>query len=131
MEDSEKRADRRSSSCAARLCAGIFLLYQRATGIRASDPFLRNEASWTAFEQAALPEMASFQFFDRARNAMRTPASALADAMGQIWLSKSIKTPTTIRLITELANNIASTYEVTPIERRTRERASLGLDILA
>jgi len=131
MEDSEKRADRRSSSAAARLCAGIFLLYQRATGVRASDPFLRNEKSWAAFEQAALPEMASFHFLDRSRNTIRTPASVLADAMGHIWLSKAMKNPTTIRLITELANHIASAYEVTPIERRTHQRASLGLDILA
>ncbi len=130
-DESQHLADRRSSSTAARLCAGIFLLYQRATGMGEADPFIRDEKTWIAFEEAALPEMRSFSFYDRSRNMMRTPASVLADAMGHIWLAKSPETPATIQVITELANRIASLYQIEPIERRTRKRASLGLDVLA
>lgn len=131
----ESPADRRSANTAARLCAGIFLLYQRATGARQADPFERDAKTWSAFEQAALPEMCSFEFIDKTNRALRTPNSVLADVMGHIWLADILpnagKTPTTIQVITELANRIASTYEITPIDRRARERASLGLDILA
>jgi hypothetical protein len=34
-------------------------------------------------------------------------------------------------LVTELANRIASGYEISPVERRSRRRASLGLNVLA
>lgn len=134
-EESNKRADRRSSAAGARLCAGIFLLYQRDTGAKESEPFIRDARSWSAFEEAAMPEMVSFSFYDRSKNMMRTPASVLADAMGQIWMAEKLPNvvgrPTSIQLVTELANRICSTYEVTPLERRTRKRASLGLDVLA
>ena len=92
-----------------------------------------DEKTWSAFEQAALPEMASFQFFDRAQDVMHTPNSVLADAMADLWLGEKFPTkkPTTIQVITELTNRIAAKYEVTPMERRSRKRASIGLDILA
>jgi hypothetical protein len=51
--------------------------------------------------------------------------------MGHIWLTAELPTLTTIQLITELANHISSTYEITPIDRRTRKRASLGLNVIA
>jgi len=135
QHESDALADRRSSSAAARLCAGIFLLYQRSTGARESDRFIRDGKSWSAFEQAALPEMSSFSFFDRTRKIMRTPNSVLADAMGKIWMAEKLPytsgNPTTIQIVTELANQIAEAYEINPIERRSRKRASLGLDVLA
>ena len=128
-------ADRRSTAVAARMCAGIFLLYQRETGARQADPFIRDAKSWLAFEQAALPEMSSFTFFDRAHKTIRTPSSVLADMMAQIWLARTLPnvlgTPATIQIVTELANRIADTYEITPVDRRGRKRASLGLNILA
>ncbi len=134
-EEPETRADRRSASAAKRLCAGISLLYQRATGARESDPFIRDEKTWIAFEEAALPEMRSFTFYDRSKNMMRTPASVLADAMGHVWMAKSLPnalgTPATIQVITAITNQIASSYQIEPIERRGRKRASLGLDVLA
>jgi hypothetical protein len=127
-------ADRRSSSAAARLCAGIFLIYQRQTGARQSDPFMRDAKSWSLFEQAALPEMSSFTFFDRSKNMLRMPSSVLADAMGHIWIAERLPysgaIPTTIQVVTELANRIAANYEISPVERRSRKRASLGLDVL-
>ncbi len=133
--DDETLADRRSSSAVARMCAGIFLLYQRDTGARQSDPFIRSGKSWLAFEQAALPEMSSFAFFDKRHKTIRTPSSVLADVMGQIWvayrLPNIVGTPSTLQVITELANRIEETYEITPIDRRSRKRASLGLNILA
>jgi hypothetical protein len=134
-EEFEPTADRRSSSAAARLCAGIFLLYQRQTGARQSDPFIRDAKTWSRFEQAALPEMGSFTFLDRKKNAMRTPNSVLADTMGHIWIAErlpnSATIPTTVQVVTELANRIAAQYEIRPVERRSRKRASLGLDVLA
>jgi hypothetical protein len=129
-EDDQTRADRRSSSAAARLCAGIFLLYERATGAGESDPFIRDAKSWSTFETAALPEMYSFTFFHRSKKMMRTPSSVLADTMGQIWMAET-GPATTIQLVTELANRIASGYEISPVERRSRRRASLGLNVLA
>ena len=81
-----------------------------------------------------MPEMAAFTFYDKSKRTMRTPNSVLADAMGHIWLAdklpKSFGPPTTIQLITELANQIDSAYEINPTERRTRKRASLGLSVL-
>jgi len=66
---------------------------------------------------------------------MRTPNSVLADAMGKIWMAEKLPytsgNPTTIQIVTELANQIAEAYEINPIERRSRKRASLGLDVLA
>ena len=53
----------------------------------------------------------------------------------QIWLARTLPnvlgTPATIQIVTELANRIADTYEITPVDRRGRKRASLGLNILA
>lgn len=129
-ENWESPADRRSAQAVVRLCAGIFLLYQRATKAKESDPFIRDAQSWAAFEQAALPQMASFTFYDKANQATRTPNSVLADAMGHVWLVNSLKRPTTIQLITGLANHICAAYEITPIDRRTRKRASLGLNVV-
>ena len=110
------------------------MLYQRATGAKQNDRFLRDEKSWGAFEQAALPEMQSFTFFDRPKKMMRTPNSVLADAMGNVWMAEKLPKitgqPTTIQLIQELVRQIASKYEITPIDRRMRKRASLGLDVL-
>jgi len=103
--------------------------------VREYDRFIRDDKSWSAFEQAALPEMTGFTFFDRTKKIMRTPNSVLADAMGRIWMADKLPhalgTPTTIQIVTELANQIAEEYEISPIERRSRKRASLGLDLLA
>jgi hypothetical protein len=134
-EEWQKLADRRSSPAADRLCAGIFLLYHRATGAQESDCFLRDAETWNNFEQAALPEMDSFAFFDRSQNISRTPNSVLADAMGDIWMAEKLPNitgqPNTLEVVTILTKHICAHYEITAIERRTRKRASLGLDILA
>ncbi len=133
-EEWEKIADRRSSPIVVRLCAGLFLLYQRATGARESDPFIRDAQSWAAFEQAVLPEMACFSFFDRSRDTTLTPSAILADAMYHIWtletLPHSVGLPTTIGVIGELAKHVCSRYEITAMDRRARKRASLGLDVI-
>ena len=133
--EDETVAERRSTSAAARLCAGIFLLYQRETGARESDLFIRDEKTWLAFEQAALLEMFSYQFFDRSNRAERTPSSVLADLMGQIWLAETLPnalgTPATIQVITELANRLAAGFEIIPVDRRKRCPQTLGIDIWA
>jgi hypothetical protein len=134
-EDHELSADRRSSYISDRLSAGILLLYQRRTGAREADPFVRDAATWSAFEQAALPEMQSFTFFDRSSNTVRTPNSVLADAMGEIWMAQNLLNaahlPTTLQIVSELAKRIVAAYEISPVERRGRKRASLGLNFLA
>ena len=86
-----------------------------------------------AFFRACLPP--SFTFFDRAQNTQRTPGSVLADVMGEIWLAKEWPggpgaIPSTIQVVTEMANRIAGAYEINPVERRSRKRASLGLDVV-
>ncbi len=133
-EQWEKIADRRSSPTVVRLCAGLFSLYRRATGAKESDPFLRNAQSWAVFQQAAEPEMACFTFYDRTRDTTLTPSAVLADAMYYIWtleaLPNTVGTPTTIGVIGELAQYICSRYETAPIDRRARNRASLGLDVV-
>jgi hypothetical protein len=133
-EEWEKITDRRSSPIVVRLCAGLFLLYQRATGARESDPFLRDAKTWDAFQLAVLPEMASFTFFDRARDATLTPSAVLADAMYYIWTSETLLDTdgesTTIEVIGELAKHICSAYEITVLDRRARRRASLGLNVV-
>ncbi len=79
--------------------------------------------------------MCSFSYFDRSKKMMRTPNSVLADVMGQIWIAEKLPhtsgIPTTIQIVTELANRIAAAYEIDPVERRGRKRASLGLNLLA
>jgi len=129
----EKLADRRSSSATVRLAAGLFLLYQRATNAKETDPFVRDEKTWGLFEQAALPEMASFSYFDRKRDAYLTPSAVLSDSMYHIWTLDKLPgvtgRPTTIQVIGALAQHICAAYETTPIDRRTRKRASLGLDV--
>jgi hypothetical protein len=133
-EEWQKIADRRSSPTVVRLCAGLFSLYRRATGARESDPFLCNAQSWAAFEQAVLPEMACFTYFDRSRDTTLTPNAVLAEAMYHIWtlenLANTIGQPTTIAVIGELAKHVCSRYEIAAIDRRARRRASLGLDVV-
>jgi len=130
-EEWEKLADRRSSPAVVRLCAGLFSLYRRATGAKESDPFIRDAKSWAAFQQAAEPEMACFTFFDRTRDTTLTPNAVLAEAMYYIWtLPNTEAQPTTIGVIGELAKHICLRYETTPIDRRIRKRASLGLDVV-
>jgi hypothetical protein len=133
-EEWEKLADRRSSPTVVRLCAGLFSLYRRVTGAKESDPFIRDAKSWAAFEQAVLPEMACYTFFDRSRDTTLMPNAVLADAMYYIWTIESLPntmgTATTIGVIGELAKHICSRYETAPIDRRIRKRASLGLDVV-
>jgi hypothetical protein len=133
-EEWEKIADRRSSPIVVRLCAGLFSLYRRATGGRESDPFRRDVQSWAAFQQAAEPEMACFTFFDKTRDTTLMPSAVLADAMYYIWtleaLPNKVGQPTTLGVIGELAKHICSKYEIAAIDRRTRKRASLGLDVV-
>lgn len=133
-EEWEKLADRRSSPAVVRLAAGLFLLYQRATGANEGDPFARDEKNWGLFEQAALPEMASFTYFDRKRDTYMTPGAVLSDSMYHIWTLKRLPgtmgRPTTIQVISALAQHICGVYETTPIDRRGRKRASLGLDVV-
>ncbi len=133
-EQWEKIADRRSSPIVVRLCAGLFSLYRRATGARESDLFVRDAKSWAAFEQSVIPEMACFTYFDRSRDTTLTPNAVLADAMYYIWTSEILPNPQgmpkTIGVIGELAKHICSRYEVAPIDRRARKRASLGLDVV-
>jgi hypothetical protein len=78
--------------------------------------------------------MACFTYFDRARDTTLTPNAVLADAMVHLWtvdsLPNTVGQPTTIGLIGELAMHVCSLYEITAIDRRARNRASLGLDVV-
>lgn len=134
-EPTSTAGDRRASSSIDRLSLGMFTLYQRATAAKKSDLFNRNENTWGAFEQAVLPELQSFSFTHKTHRTPHTPSSALSDSMYQIWtlekLGGSIWRPTTIQVTQQLAKHIHSTYEVEPLDRRARKRASLGLDVVA
>jgi hypothetical protein len=126
-QDWAKIADRRSSTPVMRLRAGLFIRYQSATGAKEFDTFLRDARTWAAFEHAVLPELAKFTFMDRARAARVSESAVLADAMYHIWTVTTLGRdlngrPTTISVISDLANYVCSVYETQPVDRRAARR---------
>jgi hypothetical protein len=131
-QDWAKIADRRSSPTVVRLRAGLFLRYQTATGAREFDTFLRDAKTWALFENAVLPELKNFSFFDKSRQATVSSSAALADAMFHLWTVTDLGLdldgrPTTIAVIGELARYLCSVYQATRLDRRSRKRNWLGL----
>jgi hypothetical protein len=131
-EDWAKIADRRSSSPVMRLRAGLFIRYTSATGAKEFDTFLRDAKTWAAFEHAVIPELAKFTFVDKSRSARVSEHAVLADAMYHIWTVTTLGRdlnghPTTISVISDLANYLCAVYETQPIDRRADKRNWLGL----
>ena len=132
-ENWAKIADRRSSPTVIRLRAGLFLRYQKATAAKEFDIFVRDAKTWAAFEHAVLPELTKFSFVDKTRQVTLSAPAVLADAMYYIWtvtdLGRDLNgRPTTIRVVSELANYLCAVYETTPVDRRARKRDWLGLN---
>jgi len=130
-EDWAKIVDRRSSSPIMRLRAGLFIRYHSATGAKEFDTFVRDAKTWAAFEHAVLPEFAKFTFLDKARKARVSEPAVLADAMYHIWTVTTLGRdlngrPTTISVISELANYVCSVYETLAADRRSVRRNWLG-----
>jgi len=133
VEDWTKIADRRSSPPAIRLRAGLFLRYNKATGAKEFDTFVRDAKTWAAFENAVMPELENFTFVDHARQANVSSTAVLADAMYHIWTVTDLGRdmdgrPTTISVVKELANYVCSVYETKPIDRRAGKRNWFGLN---
>lgn len=131
-EDWAKLADRRSSPTVVRLRAGLFLRYQAATGVSEFDTFIRDAKTWALFEHAVMPELDNFSFFDKSRQTTVSSAAGLADAMFHLWTVTDLGLdldgrPTTIAVISELANYLCAVYETTRIDRRRSKRNWLGL----
>jgi hypothetical protein len=131
-EDWAKIANRRSSPVVIRLRAGLLIRYRSATGAKEFDTFLRDAKTWAVFEQAVLPELAKFTFLDKARDANISESAVLADAMYHIWTVTTLGRdlngrPTTISVISELANYLCSMYDTQSIDRRAARRNWLGL----
>ena len=132
-EDWAKIADRRSSTVVMRLRAGLFIRYSSATGAKEFDTFVRDAKTWAAFENAVLPELAKFTFIDKSRNAKISEPAVLADAMYHIWTVTTLGRdldgrPTTISVISDLANYLCSVYDTQNIDRRNLKRKWLGLN---
>jgi hypothetical protein len=130
-QDWVKIADRRSSPPVMRLRAGLFIRYSSATGAKEFDTFVRDAKTWAAFEHAVLPELAKFTFLDKARNMRISEAAVLADAMYHVWTVTTLGRdldgrPTTIGVISDLAQYVCSIYEAQPIDRRAAKRNWLG-----
>jgi hypothetical protein len=130
-QDWVKISERRSSPPVVRLRAGLFIRYQSATGAKEFDTFVRDAKTWAAFEHAVLPELARFTFVDKSRQATVSEPAVLADAMYHIWTATTLGRdldgrPTTISVISELANYLCSVYETQPIDRRAARRNWLG-----
>ena len=131
-EDWTKIADRRSSPTEMRLRAGLFLRYQGATQATEHDIFQRDAKTWALFEHAVLPELANFTFVDKSRDIFVSPSAVLADGMFHLWTVTELGLdpagrPTTLAVISELANYLCTIYETTHVDRRKRRRNWLGL----
>jgi len=112
---------------------GLIRLYCRETGAKQTDLFPLDAKTWAEFEAAALPEMACFNFVEKKRGRPFTPGAALAEAMKHIWMLddkqlSDIGRQTTNGVIGALATYVCSGYEVTAVDRRNRNRNSLGLN---
>jgi hypothetical protein len=130
-QDWVKIADRRSSPPVMRLRAGLFIRYTSATGAKEFDTFVRDAKTWATFEHAVLPELAKFTFLDKARNMRISEPAVLADGMYYVWTVTTLGRdldgrPTTIGVISDLANYVCSVYEVQPLDRRAARRNWLG-----
>ncbi len=115
-----------------RLRAGLFIRYTSATGAKEFDTFVRDAKTWATFEHAVLPELAKFTFLDKARNMRISEPAVLADGMYYVWTVTTLGRdldgrPTTIGVISDLANYVCSVYEVQPLDRRAARRNWLGL----
>jgi hypothetical protein len=131
-QDWVKIADRRSAPPVMRLRAGLFIRYTSATGAKEFDTFVRDAKTWATFEHAVLPELAKFTFLDKARNMRISEPAVLADGMYYVWTVTTLGRdldgrPTTIGVISDLANYVCSVYEVQPLDRRAARRNWLGL----
>ena len=132
LEDWVRLAEQRSSPVIVRLRAGLFLSYHAATGAKESDTFERDAKTWALFEHSVLPELAKFTFFDKSRALYVSPPAVLADGMLHLWTVTDLGLdddgrPTTIGIISELANYLCTLYETKRIHKRAPRRNWLGL----
>jgi len=115
-----------------RLRAGLLLRYQAATKAAENDVFQRDAKTWALFEHAVLPELANFTFVDKSRDVFVSPSAVLADGMFHLWTLTELGLdmagrPTTLTVISELANYLCAVYETTHVDRRKRRRNWFGL----
>ncbi len=129
-EEWRDTAERRKVATRDRLVAGILLLFERRSKVRECELVDLDEETWREFEQAALPEMSSFVFSQKSTHVTHTPSAVLADAMGHVWLTTEGGTLSAMQLVAEIVKRIGQQYEIETVDRRGRNRDSLGLDVV-
>ncbi len=128
--DRRVHEDRRHSSVGMRLRVGLWYQYHRATRAGEFDRFTRDPYKRTRIEEALLPEIFKYEFFQRGQ-AVPVPASrALANAVDFLWAHPEIGCNAAgesmaVYAINAITEYLVRTFDVTVIDRRKADRRAM------
>ena len=127
--DRRTQGDRRKSSVDMRLRVGLWYQYHRGTRAGEFDPLPRNPYMKSKLQDALLPEMIKYEFFQRDGGAEVTPSCALVNAVEFIWAHPELGCnaagePMAVYTVNGVSEYLVRTYKVTVIDRRKADRRS-------
>jgi hypothetical protein len=119
--------DRRKSSVDMRLRVGLWYQYHRATRAGEFDPLPRNQHKRTALQEALLPEIHKYEFFQRESGCLVSPTSALSSAVDFLWRHSelgcnAVGEPMAVYTINAIVEYLSRTFKVAVIDRRKADR---------
>jgi len=128
-DDRRVQDDRRRSSVSMRLRVGLWYQYHRATRAGEFDPFPRNQYRRDLIEQALLPEIVKYEFFQRDNQAATAAPAALAKAVDFLWAHPEVGCNAAgesmaVYAVNAISEYLVRTFTVGVLDRRKTDRRS-------
>jgi len=119
--------DRRHSSIGMRLRVGLWYQYHRSTRAGEFDHFPRDQYKRGKIEEALLPEIFKYEFFQREQGGPIPASRALATAVDFLWAHPEIGCNAAgesmaVYAINAITYYLVQTFEVAVIDRRKAYR---------
>jgi hypothetical protein len=119
--------DRRHSPVEMRLRVGLWYQYHRSTRAGEFDPFPRDQYKRGKIEEALLPEILKYEFFDRETRLPVEASCALTTAVDFLWAHAEIGCNATgesmaVYAINAISGYLVHTFRVALLDRRKADR---------
>jgi hypothetical protein len=119
--------DRRHSSVGMRLRVGLWYQYHRSTRAGEFDPFPRDQYRRGKIEEALLPEIFKYEFFQRENRAPVPGSRALAKAVDFVWAHPEVGCNAAgesmaVYAINAISDYLTGTLHVAVLDRRKADR---------
>lgn len=119
--------DRRHSSVGMRLRVGVWYQYHRSTRAGEFDHFPRDQYKRGKIEEALLPEIFKYEFFERGQGVPVPASRALATAVDFLWAHPEIGCNAAgesmaVYAINAITDYLVRTFDVAVIDRRKADR---------